>query len=101
MKITIEPETEAEIASGNKPVTMEGLSGLAVVGIDPSRPDQTPAYFSGNLAALMQRIPELTYHLTKARFAADVAQAQATPRIQVPQADNIPFPKTNDRLRGG
>lgn len=101
MKITIEPETDEEKAQPqNKRVILTGLAAIAMVAIPAEEPEQTALYFSfrNNLPQLQQRVSELAFQLTKARFVTEAAQAQQPPLIKVAQP-NIPFPGGNDRMR--
>lgn len=103
MKITIEPETDAEKADPRiKRVVFANMAAIAVVGINAEHPDDTALYFhAASVPMLQQRVCELQFQLTKARFIAEAAQAKAQqPLIQVAQP-NIPFPgPVNDRMQG-
>ena len=105
MKITIEPETDAEKALPQiKRIVLADLAAVAIVGISAEDATKTALYFHApdvplaNLPALQHRVRELDYQLTKIRLVNETAQAKQPPLIQVAQP-TVRFPAGNDRLR--
>jgi hypothetical protein len=99
MKVTIEPETDAEKADPKiKPVVFQGMGALAIIGIPAETPGETALYYHAqSLPLLQQRVVELTHQLTKARLVDEAQQAQ--PLIQVARPNMPQFPAGNDRMR--
>ena len=110
MKITIEPETDAENGDPRiKRMVYTGIGPMVMLAIPTEHPEQTAMYLHSpdppvvTLSLLDQRVRELEFLLLKARLTAEAQHAQQQPLIKVPQAPmpDIPFPgRVNDRLKG-